>query len=164
MSRCSITVAALAIVALGTITSSMPTVAVAQEELIELLRSDLSTQKKAILTEAMEFGPGQADIFWPIYRQYEVDLAKNGDARIALIKDYAAHYEQMTEAKAKELTERSFKLDDERSKLLQAYYKKFEKAMNSSTAARFVQVERKIGLLIDLQIAAEIPLVNKPAQ
>jgi hypothetical protein len=34
------------------------------------------------------------------------------------------------------------------------------KALGPVTAARFTQVENKIGLLIDLQISSQIPLVH----
>jgi len=138
-----------------------PAGALAQEEWLELLRSDIKTQKVELLTAAMKFTPQEADIFWPIYRQYEVELSKNGDARIALIKDYAANYETMTDVKAKELTEQMFKVEDERTKLRKDYFKKVEKALNATEAARFIQVERQIGLLLDTQIAAEMPLVAK---
>jgi hypothetical protein len=70
----------------------------------------------------------------------------------------------MTEPKAKELADRAFKIDENRIKLRRDYYKKVEKAIDSTTAARFAQVERQIGLLIDLQIAAEMPLIRKPTQ
>lgn len=161
MIRRSFAVAALALVLA---TAALPSPAAAQEEWIELLRTDFKTQKVAILTEAMEFTPQQAEIFWPIYREYDLALSKIGDARVALIKDYAASYEQMTEPKAKELAERSFKIEEDTAKLRRDYYKKIEKAINSSTAARFVMVERQIGMLVDLQIASDLPLISKPAQ
>ena len=139
----------------------LPGAAGAQEEWLELLRSDIKTEKVALLTEAMEFTPEEAEIFWPIYREYDLELAKLGDTRLALIKDFAANYENMTEAKAKELAQKTFKLDADRLKLQQKYYQKVEKALSATEAARFIQVERQIRLLIDLQIAAEMPLIRK---
>ena len=131
------------------------------EDLLELLRSDLKTEKVALLTEAMEFSSQQAEVFWPIYREYDLELSKLGDSRIALIKDYAANYESMTDAKAKELVQKTFKLEGEVLKLQEKYYQKVEKALSSTEAARFIQVERQIRLLLDVQIAAQIPLVKK---
>ena len=45
-----------------------PGFAGAQERLIELMRSDLRTEKVAILTESMAFSEDDAEVFWPIYR------------------------------------------------------------------------------------------------
>jgi len=163
MIRRPFAVAALALVLAGAAVQWLPSAAAAQDQWIELLRTDFKTQKVAILTEAMDFAPEQAELFWPIYREYDLALSKIGDARVALIKDYAASLEQMTEPKAKELADRSFKIEEDVIKLRRDYYKKVEKAINSSTAARFVMVERQIGMLVDLQIASDLPLISKPA-
>ena len=60
---------------------------------IELLRSDLRSQKIAIITEVMQFTEDEDTKFWPVYREYETELAKLNDERLALIKDYAANYD-----------------------------------------------------------------------
>ena len=49
------------------------------DDFLELLRSDLKTDKVALLTEVMEFTPEQANIFWPLYREYDLKLSKLGD-------------------------------------------------------------------------------------
>src|SRR3954471_18641253 len=45
----------------------------------ELLRSDLRSQHVAIITEVMQFTEPEDAKFWPVYRQYETDLAKIND-------------------------------------------------------------------------------------
>src|SRR5689334_18840572 len=54
---------------------------------VELLRSDIRAEKVAIITEVMQFTEAEDAKFWPVYRQYEVDLAKINDDRMALIKE-----------------------------------------------------------------------------
>jgi len=132
------------------------------EQYIELFRSDLKTQTVAVITEVMDFSEAEGNAFWPIYREMEVDRAKLVDERIALIKDYAANYASMTDAKAKELINRAFKLEESRLKLHQKYYKKIESATSSITAAKFMQLMNQIDLLIDISIASEMPLVERP--
>lgn len=141
------------------------TAAYAQDDVdsfVELLRSDVKTNKKAIITAAMDFTDAQASVFWPIYRNYEFDLDKLGDARVAMIKDYAENYQNMTDAKAKELMERAFKFQEDRLKLRKKYFNEISKALSPSLAAKFMQVENQIHLVIDMQIASELPLVEKP--
>jgi hypothetical protein len=132
------------------------------DSFIELLRSDVQTEKKAIITEVMHFTEAEAAAFWPVYRNYEVDLAKLGDARVALIKDYAANYETMTDAKASELMDRVFKFQEERLKLRKKYFQEVSKILSPTKAAKWAQLENQVGLLLDLQIASELPLVEKP--
>jgi hypothetical protein len=134
----------------------------AQDDFIELLRQDLKTQKVAIITEAMEFNEAESNTFWPVYRNYDFELSKLGDDRLSIIKDYADNYENMTNEKAKELMDRSIKNQESVLKLRKKYFKEFQKILPVIKAARFMQVENQIGLLINLQIASELPLVSAP--
>jgi hypothetical protein len=136
------------------------TVAYAQEAYIELLRSDVKTKKVAIITKVMQFTDEEANAFWPVYRGYEFELAKIGDAKIELIKDYAQNYETMTDEKAEELVTGVFKLEEKRTKLKKKYFKKFDRVLPSTTVAKFFQLENQILLLIDLQIASQLPLIK----
>ena len=136
------------------------TVGYAQDAYIELLRSDVKTKKVAIITEVMHFTNEEANAFWPMYREYEFELTKIGDGRLELIKDYAQNYETMTDEKAKELVDRALRLEGKRTKLKKKYFKKFDKVLPSKTVAKFFQLENQINLLIDLQIASELPLIK----
>jgi hypothetical protein len=135
--------------------------AYAQEQYLELVRSDLKTQKVALITEAMQMTDEQSEAFWPIYREYDLELTKLGDVRLAAIKDFAANYNTMTDEKADELAKSAIGGEKDRTKLREKYYKKFAKELSPTVAARWWQVERQIGLLMDLQIANEMPLVQK---
>jgi hypothetical protein len=126
---------------------------------IELLRSDIQTQKVALLTEALELTDEQGSAFWPIYREYDTKLAAISDRYIALIKDFADSFETMTDEKAKELAETSIKIEEDRIKLRKDYFKKFNKDVDSRTAARWLQLERTITNLILLQVQTELPLI-----
>ncbi len=140
---------------------SFTRVGYAQEEYMQLLRSDVKTQRVAIVTEVMQLQGEEADKFWEVYRDYEYEGSKIGDQRVALIKDYAAAYETMTDEKAEELMTRAFDIDQQRLSLEKKYHKEFEKAVGPITAAKFMQVDNQLNLLIDLQISQSLPLVQK---
>ena len=132
------------------------------ENEIELLRSDIKTAKQEIVGKALKVQGEKADAFWPVYRKYQGDLDKIGDKRIALIKDYAANFDNMSDAKAKELVKTSLDLQSQRTSLLKKYYKDFERVLGSTDAAKLVQVEYALQAALDLQLAAELPLIQKP--
>ena len=132
----------------------------AQEAYMEVIRSTIKAEKVAAITEEMAFSDAEAAVFWPIYREYEVKLAKINDERLALIRDYALNYEILTEDLAKEMVKSSFSLEEQRLKLRKEYYAKFEKALSPIRAAKFNQLERRINLMIDLQIAAALPILK----
>ena len=139
----------------------VPTVAVADdmEKYVELMRSDLRTSKTELLTEALKLSDADGKKFWPIQREYETELAKVGDQRIQLLKDYAAAYDSMTATTAKSLMDRAFKLESSRLTVLKKYADKVSKEVSPTVAARFAQVEAIVNSLIDLKLRAETPLV-----
>ncbi len=137
-----------------------PVMAQTNTDMIELLRSDIRTEKRAIVTKAMHLDEAQGAKFWPVYSEYEAALTKMNDERVALIKDYAAVYNSMTDKDASTLIGRSFKLEESRTSLLKKYVSKMGKAVDMKTAARWAQVEYALDAAIDLQIASELPLLQ----
>jgi hypothetical protein len=127
---------------------------------VELLRSDIRSQKIAIITEMMQFTEADDEKFWPVYREYETELAKINDDRLALIKEYADNYEKMTDAVADRLASGALDLEARRNALKARYYDRFKSVLSPKTAARFLQVENQILLILDLQIAASLPIVQ----
>jgi hypothetical protein len=127
----------------------------------ELLRSDIRAEKVAILTEMMEFTEAEDAVFWPIYREYDNELAKLGDERVALIAEYAKNYETLTDEVADRLATRALDLESRRQAVKAKYYARMRTALKPRTALRFLQVEHQLQLLIDLQISAALPIVSK---
>ena len=93
-----------------------------REAHIELLRSDVRAGKVEIITEVMAFTEAQSSTFWPVYRKYELELSEITDAKVKLIKEYAKLYDQMTDAKAKQMIKKSFDLEEKQLKLKKKYF------------------------------------------
>lgn len=127
---------------------------------IELLRADVRAEKMAIITKHMEFTEDQSQAFWPVYRKYEVELARIFDDKIALIKDYAGHYETMNDDKARDLLEGALEMEERTISLQRKYAVEMGTVVPPKTVTRFFQIERRINRLIDAQIAAALPLVK----
>jgi len=124
----------------------------------ELIRSDVSAQKIAILTEVMGFTEAEDAAFWPIYREYDLEMAKLGDERVALIAEYASNYANLTDAVADRLAGKALDLEARRQAVKRTCYDRLKAAVSPRTAMRFLQVEHQLLLLIDLQIAASLPI------
>lgn len=130
----------------------------------ELLRSDIRAQKVAILTEVMGFTEKEDAAFWPIYREYDVEMAKLGDERVALIAEYADAYSKLTDAVADKLASRALNLESRRQAAKAKCYERVKAAMSPRTALRFLQVEHQLQQLIDLQISALLPVAPLEAE
>lgn len=122
----------------------------AQRDFIEQLRSDLRAEKVAVLTESMELEEAESEKFWPIYREYELELSKLGDRRLALLKRYAENYDNLGNEEVKRIARDWFKLQEDHLKLQKKYFDRMEKELTASIAARFLQVEHQIGIPVEL--------------
>ena len=131
-----------------------------QNASLELQRINLRTQKREIIKKAVTFTDQQSTAFWPVYDNYEKQLITLNDSRLAIIKDYAANYQTMTDEKAAELTDRAMDFQEKRLALMKSYQEDLKKILPAKTIARLMQLENQMGLLVDLQIASEIPLVK----
>jgi hypothetical protein len=127
---------------------------------VDLLRSDVRAQSTAIISEMMQLNDADEKAFWPVYRAFEADLIKLNDTRVALIKEYADNYGALTDAVADTLARRALDLEGQRTDLKKKYYDRFRAVVPAKVAARFLQIENQILLLLDLQIAASLPIVE----
>ena len=127
---------------------------------VELLRVDVKTKKTAIFTEIMQFNDQQAAKFWPIYNEYDVELQKLNDQKLAGIQEYAKNYGNMTDEKADELATLALELENKRNGLKKTYYEKVREQLGGIIAARFLQIENQLLMVIDLQIASSLPIVE----
>ena len=128
-----------------------------QAEYTELLRSDIRAKKMDLITTNMKFTDEESRVFFPIYRRYELELSKIWDVRVELIREYKKVYDSMTDAKAGELFVKQLDLRKKELALREAYYREFEKALPVGRVVKFFQVENRINLMVDLQIASELP-------
>ena len=126
---------------------------------IESLRADFRADKVNLITQAMQFNDKDSATFWPIYRKYEAELTKLNDGRVKLIKSYAEKYETLTDAEAKSMAEKSFALESSRTELKKKYFKEFTKVLPALTVAKFFQLEHRLDLLVNLELASELPLL-----
>ena len=133
----------------------------AQNDYIELIRSDIQTEKKAIITENMMFSEEESAVFWPIYNDYQHDFGKIQDELMALIKDYASNYENMTDEIAKDLWNRNLAIDGKKLSLDKKYFKTMDKVLSTKTVVKFFQIENRLEKLLDLQLSSELPLIQK---
>ena len=127
---------------------------------IDLMRADVRQQKAEMLGAIMLLSAADAAKFWPIYNEYDTALTKLNDHRVANIKEYARNYNEMTDAKADELILNALAYQKQRSELLEKTYGRLKQAVGATTAARFVQVEHQLLMIIDLQIASSLPVVG----
>ena len=67
----------------------------------------------------------------------------------------------MTDEKADQLTLQAMSLEDQRLALRKKYYDLMKKSLPAVIVARFLQLENQIQLVVDLQIASNLPIIEE---
>jgi hypothetical protein len=127
---------------------------------VDLLRSDVRSQKTQVLSQVMDLSASDAAKFWPIYSEYEAELSKIGDGRVAIIQEYVDNYGTLTDEQADRMVNGVIDLRIEGLELMRKYYERVKAEMGAIPAARFLQVENQLMLLTNLQIASSLPAVD----
>ena len=132
----------------------------ASDQDIQMLREDIRSQKKQLTAANMTLTADEATKFWPIYDQYQAEVTKVGDARWALIQDYAKNYDTMTDAQANDFMKKSAAIDQQFTATRAKYVPMFEKVISGKKTALWYQIDRRLDLMINSQLAALIPVVD----
>src|SRR5882672_9642632 len=132
------------------------------QDLLEVARSVVTADRQAVVVATMQFTDTEAKDFWPLDRQYRSDMAKISDELINLVLEYAKVYPNVPEEQAKRMLKTYTYLQRKQAEKRTAHLKKFGKVLPAAKALRFAQVETRLDLLVQLQLAAGVPLTPIP--
>ena len=133
----------------------------AVDEDIKLFRKDVRSGKKQIIAANMSLTDSEAQQFWPIYDQYTAELATITDSKYSLIKEYAQDYTTLTGEQAEQYVKGRAAVEQSIMELRLKYFPIFRKVLSGKSTALFFQIDWRLGLIVDLQLASQIPLVEQ---
>jgi hypothetical protein len=149
----TITLVMLTFCPLGRAQDQEPTI----DSTIALVRANMQADRTTLITAGMNFNDRDGAAFWPIYHQYEHERSLLDDRRAAVIKLYTQKYPTPTDAEAKAMAEQMLDCDYRLAALKKKYYKKLNKVLPALTVSKFFQLERRIDLLMDMQVESSLP-------
>lgn len=127
---------------------------------IQLMRQDIRAERKKIVAANMPLTETEATKFWPLYDRYIGETIKVNDVRYALIKEYAQSYGNTTGEQADSFIKRWLALDQDSTQLRLRFIPEFEKVISSQKTAIFFQIDRRVSMMIELQLAQQVPLLK----
>jgi hypothetical protein len=127
---------------------------------IQLMRQDIRSQRKKIVAANLPLTEAEATKFWPVYDRYIGETIKINDVRFALIKEYGKNYQTTTDEQADSYIKRWVALDQDYIQLRLKFIPEFEKVISPKKTAMFVQIDRRVAMMIELQLAAQVPLLQ----
>jgi len=129
---------------------------------MQIMREKVKADKKLIVATNMQLTESEAKGFWPVYEEYQKDLAAINQRTVKLIESYAADYRTntLTDEKAKKLVDELVAIEQAEAGLKASYVPKLSKVLPMKKVARYLQVENKVRALVKYELAGNIPLVR----
>ena len=130
------------------------------DEDIALLRQDLRAKKMQVIGQNMSLSDAEAQKFWPIYNHYVKDLREVNDQKYALLKQYAEMWATMSDEDALIYVRHWLEADGQAQALRLKYVPVVSQVLPGRKAATFFQLDRRLNMIIDLQLFSQIPLAK----
>ena len=127
---------------------------------LDLLRKDLRSQRKQLIAANLKLTDDEATKFWPVYDQYVAELISINDRKFAVIQEYADNFGKLTNEQALSFVRRWLDADIEIAQLRQKYVPIVSKVLDGRKSATFFQLDRRIAMMIELQLSSRMPLVQ----
>jgi hypothetical protein len=140
-----------------TYSTPLPTV---NDKDVALLRKNLQAEAKQLITKNMQLTDSEAAAFWPLYDQYTAEVRKVNDTRFGLIKQYAKIYQTMTADEADSMVRLLAEADQTIISLRLQYLPRFEQVLPGTKAALFMQLDRRLDNLANMQMASQLPAIK----
>jgi len=129
------------------------------DEDIQLLKKDIRSQKKQIIAANMDLTDAEAVRFWPVYDRYAADVAKVYDTKIALLQEYLENYQAMSGDQAESYLRRRAAVEQDLMQVRLNHLPEFRKVLTGRETALFYQIDWRLDLMINLQLA-QAPVIN----
>jgi hypothetical protein len=130
------------------------------DEDIALLRRDLRAMKMQVIGQNMSLSEEEGQKFWPIYNHYVKDLQLVNDKKYGLLKQYAEMWATMSDQDALIYVRNWLETDGQAQALRLKYVPVVSQVLPGRKAATFFQVDRRLNMMIDLQLFSQIPLAH----
>ena len=87
-------------------------------------------------------------------------MSKINDAKYALIKQYVQNRGVLSDAEAESAVNQWVGVDQSVANLRKEYIPTFRQVLSPKNTALFYQMDRRVQLLIDLQLASSLPMIE----
>jgi Spy/CpxP family protein refolding chaperone len=128
------------------------------EQYIQMVKGDLTAKRDSAMSTLLELDKEESAKFWPLLKQYDKESKALRKKRRAMLEEFLGVYDKLTPAKAEELANVAFELDNERNALRKKYFKKISGEISAVVAVQFLQLQSQFETMGDMKLAAAMPL------
>jgi hypothetical protein len=128
---------------------------------LNLLRQDLRSKRKQLIAANLKLTDTDATKFWPVYDQYVTELIAINDKKFGLIKEYGDNWGKLTNDQSLLFARNWLDMDIAIAQLRQKYVPIVAKVLDGKKTATFFQLDRRIAMMMELQVSSQMPLVQE---
>src|SRR5262249_33077606 len=137
---------------------------VIRDQDLNLLRQGLRSKRKQLIAANLKLTDAEATKFWPVYDQYGAELIAINDKKFGLIQDYADNWVKLTNGQSLLFIRQWLDMDIAIAQLRQKYVPIVSKILDGKKTATFFQLDRRIAMMMELQVSSQMPLVQEQEQ
>jgi hypothetical protein len=130
-------------------------------EEINIVQNLFGVQKKAVYEENMDLSGVNADAFWKLYNEYEVERKKIGEKKVELLMSYTTTEGAVTNDQADEILAQATNIRNSENNLIMRFVKKMRKETSPLVAAQFYQIEHYITDAVRFTLLNNIDFIHK---
>lgn len=130
------------------------------EEGAPAVRRDFRSLKKQMIAANIELTDDEAQAFWPIYDRYTSEMTPIMDRKFQLMEAYAENFTTLTDDDADAYIKGRTEAEEALLRVRLTYMPVFRKVLSAKSAALFIQIDWRLDLLLDLQLASRVPLIE----
>lgn len=125
-----------------------------------LTRESIQTQKRFIIGGSLPLDAAEAERFWPLYEEYQKELAPVGERQARLATDFARSYATLSDTQARAMMNEAIAIDEQHLELRKKYLKRMAGVLPARKLALYFQLESKLDAVVRYDVARTLPLLK----
>jgi len=140
--------------------SAGPASVASVDSVINKFRTDMQKSRADIMAKNLTLSAEQAAKFWPVFDKYQKEQNAVMGAHLKDVAKYAENFKTLDDAAALAFINAHLDRDAKMTALRKKWLPEFQKVLPTKLAVRAIQIDRRLSLLAQMDIASQLPLVQ----
>ena len=127
---------------------------------IEGVKSQIQTNRQALVAENLMLSESESEVFWPVYREFHSERDALVDRRIKLLREFRDNFDGLSDEQATQMLDDYFVLQDDFLALRKKFLRNFRRVLSDKTTLRYYQIENKMDSIIEYELSQVVPLAQ----
>jgi Spy/CpxP family protein refolding chaperone len=130
------------------------------EQAVAAFRADLMAKRSDVMAKSLTLTSEQAAKFWPLFEEFQKEQGQIVEGQLKATKQYGEHLQDLSDSDALAYVKSLLARDAKMNELQVKWLTKFQTVVPAKTAARAIQIDRRLGHVTQVGLSSQIPLVR----